>query len=84
MLLEQLADTHAPLLAAHGMPQLDLTQITSKTRPVTQAISRDLFDQDAAGVLFHSNHDATVIERAPLPPGHIRFSTTRNRVGRTR
>ncbi len=56
-LLEQLADAHAALLAIHGMPQLDLTQITSKTRPVTQAISRDLFDQDAAGVLFRSNHD---------------------------
>ena len=57
MLLEQLADKHAGLLAAHGMPQLDLTQITSKTRPVTQTISRDLFDHDAVGVKFRSNHD---------------------------
>lgn len=57
-LLEQLADAHAAMLAAHGMPQLDVTQVTSKDRPVTQAISRDLYEHGAAGLLFRSNHDA--------------------------
>ncbi|HEU5423892.1 MAG TPA: RES domain-containing protein, partial [Nitrolancea sp.] len=58
VLLEQLADTHAALLHQYKMPQLDLTQITSKIRPVTQATSRDLYDRGAAGLLFRSNHDA--------------------------
>lgn len=57
-LLERLADTHAALLTSYGMPQLDLSQITSKTRPVTQAISRDLFERGAAGLIFRSNQDS--------------------------
>lgn len=56
-LLERLATTHAALLDAHDMPQLDVTQITSKDRPVTQAISRDLYERGVAGLLFSSNHD---------------------------
>lgn len=56
-LLEQLADTHAGLLDRFNMPQLDVTYITSKTRPVTQAISRNLYEHGAAGLLFRSNHD---------------------------
>ncbi|MBJ7330655.1 MAG: RES domain-containing protein [Solirubrobacteraceae bacterium] len=56
-LLEQLATAHAFVLAEHGMHQLDLTNITSKNRRVTQEISRDLYEHGAAGLLFRSNHD---------------------------
>jgi hypothetical protein len=56
-LLEQLADAHADLLVQHQMEQLDLSQITSKNRIVTQTVGRDLHDQGAAGLLFRSNLD---------------------------
>jgi hypothetical protein len=56
-LREQLADAHAALLAEHGMPQLDIFQRRSKDRPVTQAISRSLYERGVAGLLFRSNLD---------------------------
>ena len=46
---------HAVLLAAHGMAHLDLSDITSRRRPVTQRIGRSLYDRGAAGVRFPSN-----------------------------
>jgi hypothetical protein len=56
-LLEELATRHATLLAEHGMAQLNISQIRSKNRPVTQAISRDFYERGAAGLLFRSNQD---------------------------
>lgn len=56
-LLEQLATAHASLLDEYGMEQLDLTNVTSKNRRVTQEIGRDLYGRGAAGLLFRSNHD---------------------------
>jgi RES domain len=56
-LLEALATRHATLLAEHGMPQLNISEIRSKNRPVTQAISRDLYERGASGLLFRSNQD---------------------------
>jgi hypothetical protein len=56
-LREELTDRHAALLDAHGMAYLDVSQITSKNRIVTQIISRDLYERGAAGILFNSNQD---------------------------
>ena len=54
---ERLARRHARLLAAHGMEHLDISEVRSRTRPVTQAISRSLYEEGAAGVRFRSNLD---------------------------
>jgi hypothetical protein len=56
-LLERLAAQHATLLAEHGMAYLNISEIRSKNRPVTQAISRDLYEQGVACILFRSNQD---------------------------
>jgi hypothetical protein len=56
-LLEQLAAKHSQLLAEHGMAYLNISEIRSKSRPVTQAISRDLYEQGVACILFRSNQD---------------------------
>lgn len=56
-LLEQLAFRHATLLAEHGMTQLNVSEIRSKNRPVTQTVSRDLYDRGVAGILVRSNQD---------------------------
>ncbi len=57
VLRASLEQTHAELLLRHGMNHLDISEIRSKTRAVTQAISRDLYDQGAAGLLFRSTID---------------------------
>jgi hypothetical protein len=56
-LREQLERAHADLLKAHGMDHLNISEIRSGNRAVTQAISRDLYEQGAAGILFRSNLD---------------------------
>jgi RES domain len=56
-LRRELERTHGALLRQHGMEHLDISEIRSKTRPVTQAISRDLYEQGAAGLLFKSAID---------------------------
>lgn len=53
----ELERSHSDLLRSHGMDQLDISEIRSRNRPVTQAISRDLYSQGAAGLLFKSNLD---------------------------
>ena len=53
----RLEQTHGELLLRHGMDHLDVSEIRSKIREVTQAISRDLYDQGAAGLLFKSAID---------------------------
>ncbi len=49
---------HAQLLKDRGIPHLDLNQVRSKDRIVTQTISRGLFDDGAAGIHFRSNLDS--------------------------
>lgn len=56
-LRDQLEREHAELLRDHGMAYLNVSEVRSKNRAVTQTISRDLYEQDAAGILFRSNID---------------------------
>lgn len=53
----ELERKHADLLAAHGMDHLDISEVRSRNRQLTQALSRDLFDRGAAGLVFRSNLD---------------------------
>jgi hypothetical protein len=53
----ELEREHAALLAAHDMQHLDVSEIRSRTRAVTQAIARALYEDGAAGVRFGSNLD---------------------------
>jgi hypothetical protein len=48
---------HAPLLAEHGMAHLDVAEIRSRTRVVTQRIGRALYEGGAAAITFGSNLD---------------------------
>ena len=56
-LREKLERTHAELLARHGMLHLNISEIRSKNRIVTQTIGRELYEQEVAGILFRSNLD---------------------------
>ena len=64
---------HAGLLHRHGMDHLDISQIRSRDRDVTQEVARALFDLGAAGVAYGSNLDdlpcyALFEDRARLIP----------------
>jgi hypothetical protein len=48
---------HAPLLAEHGMRHLDVAEVRSRTRVVTQRIGRALYESGAAAIRFGSNLD---------------------------
>jgi hypothetical protein len=48
---------HAKLLAEHEMAHLDISEVRSRTRVVTQHIGRALYEDGAAGVRFGSNLD---------------------------
>lgn len=48
---------YADLLSRYEMPHLDMSEISSKKRIVTQTIGRGLYDNGAAGVRFASNTD---------------------------
>jgi hypothetical protein len=52
-----LEHAHAALLSAHEMDHLDISQVRSKDRIVTQTVSRSLFTRGYAGVAFGSNLD---------------------------
>lgn len=56
-LLDDLTSAHAALLAQHEMQYLNISEIRSKTREVSQAVGRDLYERGAAGLLFRSNLD---------------------------
>ena len=56
-LRDALERSHSDLLREHGMAHLDISEIRSKNRAVTKEISRDLYEQGAAGLLFRSNLD---------------------------
>lgn len=53
----KLERTHAELLAGHGMEHLDIAEVRSKDRIVTQTIALDLWADGKAGVLYRSNVD---------------------------
>lgn len=57
VLRTELERRHAALLAAHGMEHLNISEIRSQTRTVTQTIGRHLYEQGYAGVAFSSNLD---------------------------
>ena len=48
---------HADVLAEHGLDHLDLHEITTHLRSVTQTVAAGLFDQGVAGVRFPSRLD---------------------------
>lgn len=55
---------HPKLLASFGIKHLDVSDITSKVRPITQAIAKSLFDDGieglddpVAGIVYRSNLD---------------------------
>lgn len=41
----------------HGVQHLDLTDVSSRYRPLTQALARSLYEAGIAGVRFPSNAD---------------------------
>lgn len=56
----ELEETHAALLAAHGMRHLDISQLRSDQRIVTQTIALGLRTQGKAGISYKSNIDGEV------------------------
>jgi hypothetical protein len=56
-LRRELEREHAALLAGHEMDHLDISQVRSKDRIVTQTVGRSLFTRGYAGVAFGSNLD---------------------------
>ena len=56
-LRQKFARLHADLLAHHGMDHLDIAQIRSKDRPITQAVTLFVAAQGAAGIVYGSNLD---------------------------
>ena len=48
---------HAGLLKAHGMEHLDIAELRSRNRFVTQTLSRFVFGRGAAGIIYCSNLD---------------------------
>lgn len=50
-------ERHAQLLVEHGMRHLDLHEITTSRRIVTQTIATDLYDEGIAAIRFPSNLD---------------------------
>lgn len=56
-LRQQFEKTYADLLVRHGMDHLDIAQIRSKERPITQAVTRFVAGRGSAGVVYGSNLD---------------------------
>lgn len=53
----ELRNELALLLAIHDMDHLDISQVRSRDRIVTQTVGRTLYERDRAGVRFGSNLD---------------------------
>ena len=65
------------------MEHLNISEVRSRTRPVTQAISRTLYEDGAAGVRFRSNlddHPCTALfeGRSHLEPTGVPIVLTRD------
>jgi hypothetical protein len=54
---QQIEIKHAALLVEHGLDHLDLHEITTARRTITQTIAGDLYDHGAAAVKFPSRLD---------------------------
>ncbi len=57
-LRSELERRYASLLAAHGIEHLNISEIRSRTRTITQTIGRHLYENGYAGVAFSSNLDS--------------------------
>jgi hypothetical protein len=57
VLRQEFAQVHADFLAYHGTDHLDIAQIRSKDRAITQGMTRFLADRGAAGIIYGSNLD---------------------------
>lgn len=57
---QEIEDRHLELLLAHGLQHLDLHEITTSRRTVTQTVAADLYDRGAAAVRFPSRLDGNV------------------------
>jgi len=55
--LERLAQIHKPLLQRFGIKKLELNNVRSRQRLLTQSLARTLYDEGNAGILFHSRLD---------------------------
>jgi hypothetical protein len=53
----RLEEEYAPLLAAHGMRHLDISQLRSEQRIVTQTNALELWALGRAGIAYNSNLD---------------------------
>jgi hypothetical protein len=53
----ELEREHAAMLAEHGLAHLDITEVRSRTRVVTQRMGRALYERGAAAIRFGSNLD---------------------------
>lgn len=53
----EIEERHRDLLVANDLPHLDLHEITTSRRAITQAIAADLYDRDVAAVRFPSRLD---------------------------
>jgi hypothetical protein len=54
---QEIEDRHLELLLEYGLQHLDLHEITTSRRKVTQTIAADLFDRGAGAVRFPSRLD---------------------------
>src|SRR4029077_8737372 len=54
---QEVEHRHAELLLDYGLRHLDLHEITTSRRPVTQTIAAELFDRGAAAIRFPSRLD---------------------------
>jgi RES domain len=54
---QELEGRHLELLLEHGLQHLDLHEITTSRRPITQTIAADLFEHGASAVRFPSRLD---------------------------
>jgi len=54
---QEIEDRHLELLLEHDMQHLDLHEITTSRRAITQTIAADLFDRGAGAVRFPSRLD---------------------------
>lgn len=73
---DRLLHRHAVLLARLGIEHLDIAELRAKHRMLTQAISRGLWEDGAAGIQYGSNLDqkpcfALFEDRASLLPGPV-------------
>ena len=54
---QEIEDRHVELLLEHDLKHLDLHEITTSRRAITQAIAADIFDRGAGAVRFPSRLD---------------------------